>query len=233
MCRSRGIIENFKLGSAGDLSNLLGCVLTKQLPFQLYLAIYFCIADVILFSQWIYYSRQERKLRSLPDMIVAALPEISEHSRRQSRRGTAHGTPRRESFAPPHEGMVLDATEMEAGDDAMAPMLPRPRTRRPTTASDLAHRRSTSLVLFGLMLLTMRQTLPSLGTGPTSSALYGQDARATIGRIVARDLPVGDVDMISSNGMDPEQGTLQLGRIFAWVCTVFYLSSRMPQLWKN
>jgi len=40
----------------GDTTNLLGCILTQQLPFQLYTAIYFCIMDVFLLSQWGYYA---------------------------------------------------------------------------------------------------------------------------------------------------------------------------------
>ncbi|CAG8684552.1 15370_t:CDS:2, partial [Dentiscutata heterogama] len=40
----------------GDLANLVGCILTKQLPFQVYLAIYFCSVDFGLFFQYFYYS---------------------------------------------------------------------------------------------------------------------------------------------------------------------------------
>ncbi|KAI0345157.1 hypothetical protein BDW22DRAFT_1370916 [Trametopsis cervina] len=39
----------------GDISNLVGCILTHQLPFQTYLAIYFCFVDVTLVGQYIYY----------------------------------------------------------------------------------------------------------------------------------------------------------------------------------
>ncbi|CAG8782091.1 33783_t:CDS:2, partial [Racocetra persica] len=40
----------------GDLTNLVGCILTKQLPFQMYLAMYFCTVDLVLFSQYFYYT---------------------------------------------------------------------------------------------------------------------------------------------------------------------------------
>lgn len=56
----------------GDISNLLGCILTNQLPTvrcfvffvvgsqprsqQLYTAVYFCLLDVAILSQWFYYS---------------------------------------------------------------------------------------------------------------------------------------------------------------------------------
>ncbi|CAG8744856.1 11550_t:CDS:2 [Gigaspora margarita] len=39
----------------GDITNLLGCILTNQLPFQTYLATYFCIVDLALFYQYFYY----------------------------------------------------------------------------------------------------------------------------------------------------------------------------------
>ncbi|BGP13898.1 hypothetical protein JCM10213_002538 [Rhodosporidiobolus nylandii] len=42
---------------AGDFTNFLGCILTQQLPFQIYLSGYFLIVDVILCVQFAYYSR--------------------------------------------------------------------------------------------------------------------------------------------------------------------------------
>ncbi|KAF8136786.1 PQ loop repeat-domain-containing protein [Boletus edulis] len=40
----------------GDASNLIGCILTHQLPFQTYLATYFCVVDCCLLYQYFYYS---------------------------------------------------------------------------------------------------------------------------------------------------------------------------------
>jgi hypothetical protein len=40
---------------SGDLSNLVGCILTHQLPFQTYLAAYFCLVDFSLVAQYLYY----------------------------------------------------------------------------------------------------------------------------------------------------------------------------------
>lgn len=41
----------------GDSCNLLGCLLTDQLPFQTYLSIYFVLNDIVLDFQYIYYTR--------------------------------------------------------------------------------------------------------------------------------------------------------------------------------
>lgn len=40
--------------------SLLGCILTHQLPFQRYIATYFCCIDVVITIQYIYYSRMDR-----------------------------------------------------------------------------------------------------------------------------------------------------------------------------
>ncbi|TFY72684.1 hypothetical protein EVG20_g350 [Dentipellis fragilis] len=41
----------------GDLTNLIGCILTHQLPFQTWLATYFCTVDLMLLSQYFYYRK--------------------------------------------------------------------------------------------------------------------------------------------------------------------------------
>lgn len=38
---------------AGDVTNLVGCLLTHQLPFQIAVATYFCVVDCIILAQWI------------------------------------------------------------------------------------------------------------------------------------------------------------------------------------
>ncbi|KAF9454569.1 hypothetical protein P691DRAFT_717044 [Macrolepiota fuliginosa MF-IS2] len=41
----------------GDFSNLIGCILTHQLPFQRWLATYFVCIDLVLVIQYLYYQR--------------------------------------------------------------------------------------------------------------------------------------------------------------------------------
>ncbi|KDQ60972.1 hypothetical protein JAAARDRAFT_31968 [Jaapia argillacea MUCL 33604] len=53
----------------GDLSNLIGCLLTRQLPFQTYLATYFCFVDLTLVSQYLYY-------RSVSKPTPSAFPHV-------------------------------------------------------------------------------------------------------------------------------------------------------------
>jgi len=49
----------------GDVTNLVGCILTQQLPTQLYTAIYFQIMDVLMLSQYAYYTYKNRKPRQI------------------------------------------------------------------------------------------------------------------------------------------------------------------------
>ncbi|KAF8643913.1 hypothetical protein AX16_008929 [Volvariella volvacea WC 439] len=44
----------------GDFSNLVGCILTHQLPFQTWLATYFVAVDLTLVAQYFYYQRKSK-----------------------------------------------------------------------------------------------------------------------------------------------------------------------------
>jgi len=44
----------------GDITNLIGCLLTHQLPTQLYTAIYYCVMDVVMVTQYFYYRFRNR-----------------------------------------------------------------------------------------------------------------------------------------------------------------------------
>ncbi|KAH9050680.1 PQ loop repeat-domain-containing protein [Lactarius hengduanensis] len=59
----------------GDLTNLIGCILTHQLPFQTWLATYFCSIDIVLLSQYFYYRK-------------TATPTVTAFSQPRSRAGS-------------------------------------------------------------------------------------------------------------------------------------------------
>ncbi|KAG2020204.1 hypothetical protein CC2G_005572 [Coprinopsis cinerea AmutBmut pab1-1] len=61
----------------GDISNLVGCILTNQLPFQTYLATYFVAVDCTLVAQYFYYYKPPK------------LPPLYGHPRLASTPGTA------------------------------------------------------------------------------------------------------------------------------------------------
>ncbi len=45
----------------GDITNLIGCIFTNQLPTSLYTAIYYCAMDVLMLAQYFYYLFKNRK----------------------------------------------------------------------------------------------------------------------------------------------------------------------------
>ena len=51
----------------GDLTNLLGSIYTRQATWQVVLAFYYCIVDIVLVCQWVWYEQLKhgRRLRSV------------------------------------------------------------------------------------------------------------------------------------------------------------------------
>ncbi|CDW97604.1 hypothetical protein, partial [Sporisorium scitamineum] len=75
--QSPQLYENYRRGSVdglspvfltqwmlGDATNLIGCILTQQLPFQIAVATYFCCIDVCIMVQFVYYWTKARKERA-------------------------------------------------------------------------------------------------------------------------------------------------------------------------
>lgn len=75
--QSPQLYENYRRGSVdglspvfliqwmlGDFTNLIGSVLTQQLPFQIAVATYFCCVDACIMVQYVYYWSKARRSRS-------------------------------------------------------------------------------------------------------------------------------------------------------------------------
>ena len=136
----------------------------------------------------------------------------------------------------------LDDEEAEDWADSGSP-----RVRR---ASSRASRRGASMVFLGVWALFGIGTLVGNRNGSRS------DGIANIGRVLnsktstptaTAAIPTGFTDTVSSSVIiplsvilndsdlsesEPYKGRV-LGRIFAWLCTTLYLTSRLPQIWKN
>ncbi|EST07525.2 Cystinosin/ERS1p repeat [Kalmanozyma brasiliensis GHG001] len=75
--QSPQLYENYRRGSVdglsavfltqwmlGDATNLIGCILTQQLPFQIAVSTYFCCIDVCIMVQFVYYKLKSRRERA-------------------------------------------------------------------------------------------------------------------------------------------------------------------------
>ncbi|WVO13933.1 hypothetical protein L204_101558 [Cryptococcus depauperatus] len=80
----------------GDITNLIGCLLTDQLPFQTYLASYFCLVDLALLGQYFHYQpKAEPILRytysafsESPQQVLLVPPNTAPVNRTRSASGS-------------------------------------------------------------------------------------------------------------------------------------------------
>ncbi|CAG8476716.1 6766_t:CDS:2, partial [Scutellospora calospora] len=147
----------------GDIANLFGCILTNQLPFQIYLAMYFCVVDLALFYQYFYYNWFRYLLFS-------------------------NTMPVRSSYTL-EDSLELSITSKRTNE---------------------AHQRA----FYSTSTITS-----SISTSP-SSHIFERDNESVVGY------------MVPSKSFF-EYHAESIGRMFAWTCTILYLTSRMPQIWKN
>ncbi|GAA5851317.1 hypothetical protein JCM9279_001102 [Rhodotorula babjevae] len=127
--QSPQVYLNFKNGSVeglalpflvswflGDFTNLVGCVLTHQLPFQTWLATYFILVDIVLCGQFAYYSR----LRPVPHF--PPLSEAFPYAQPSPHASFVHGGRRsrsRHGRSRSSRTRLLHSHEVESEDDPL------------------------------------------------------------------------------------------------------------------
>lgn len=171
-----------------------------------------------------------------------------------SRERYGSGRPTRGGQIPPtspiHPSLQITSHDPRRTGDAMILDRGRPRQRegdqsdddaeqeewnQSTAASTVrtssrASRRGASLVFLGVWVLFGVGTLAGKRSG------FSSGTAASIGRVLTRRLPAVETSaLVTIFGQDIEDPSSVhlLGRIFAWLCTTLYLTSRLPQIWKN
>lgn len=190
---------------SGDISNLIGCILTDQLRFQKYLGIYFVSIDFTLLGQWIYYTRFN------PPTNTVAIEEASQptYVYADVEYQNKSDFPRPVAIPRNYNHLAVNGEEQSPllmiSDEAFSP--PYSASASPSkwyTLGEMEPRRSASprILLSAIFMLSMK----------TKNAL-----------------------VLTSNVAPTTSGIDQLlvGRIFAWVCAFLYLASRLPQIFKN
>ncbi|KAK9465068.1 PQ loop repeat-domain-containing protein [Lipomyces arxii] len=169
----------------GDATNLIGCLLTDQLPFQTFLATYYLIIDIILCAQYVYYSHIKAQT-----YYVLLSPS-----------------------APVSPGSPMSTNSSE-------------------TIRSLNRRRANIMLsLSAIVAIASAMVTPpsysgfSVATLPGAVLISGEgsddDFLAMAGKFTGlrRWFKLNDREFV--------------GRVFAWACTTMYLTSRMPQIYKN
>ncbi|ANB14341.1 Ypq2p [Sugiyamaella lignohabitans] len=162
----------------GDFTNLLGCLLTHQLPFQTLLGFYYVNIDIVLGLQYIYYSSREHRRQIILD--------------------------------------GKDSSDEESTDAVIS-----------TGSEILAHQTSAPIAI-------SKKTVRSL----SSSGLKAMLTSSFISSFTkVRAAPISEVSNVLATGatvatrawLDSES----IGRMSAWICAALYVTSRMPQIYKN
>jgi len=259
------LIVNWKLQSAeglalpflvnwliGDLTNLVGCILTHQLPFQTYLASYFCFVDACLISQYAYYTPFSRyflppptKLPGTPGYGYSSLPRSANVSAARGRSKSV--------------GM-----EIERGLRRLSLLREHGQDEDVQIQTEEMHERMASVGSQRAERSTSKQRSSNIGVRKAGMVFLAVGGLLQVGYLSEREerasgsvgQVIGEVELASMNyapslldaspwtfiaeplGMAIEpsrEGDTQrvVGRVFAWTCTTLYLTSRLPQIWKN
>lgn len=194
----------------GDATNFLGCILTHQLPFQTVLSAYYVCIDLILASQYFYYSKDEHRRQ-----IV--LPPADEYAGNVRPSAATASTaplviPRAPGLADDYDEDVADAID-SAIDDGDA------------SEHDSAAPSGAASPRWGWQRATRGL-----------SGLVSASFVASFSRVQGAPVPADPNTPTSSDGSAHHaaaSSAIVLGQVFAWICALFYLTSRMPQIYKN
>ncbi|CAG8610935.1 33883_t:CDS:2, partial [Racocetra persica] len=96
---------------------------------------------------------------------------------------------------------------------------------QPPKRTNETHKRVSTMV-FAILFFTFYST----STTTSSISITSHSTRLFERTLIANESDIGYI--IPSKSIF-EYHAETIGRIFAWTCTVLYLTSRMPQIWKN
>ncbi|KAL9633064.1 MAG: hypothetical protein Q9164_004921 [Protoblastenia rupestris] len=228
------IFKNYKLKSAsglsiyfltewllGDLTNLLGALLTGQAQWQVGIATYYVIVDVCLTSQYLWYTHfkswKTRKLRVYTGdgdwgsggsrEVLMTVDPVEEHIDGDSGKANCEIN-KSKAQEPPGGGNGSQKLDLTT---SAVPFGEKP-TREPQKAAFV---RPTSRTGSGTVNKTLLVSL--LCVTAAASPLPGPHAHW--------DSYV--------NTMQVSSRVEFIGRIFSWMSTLLYLGSRLPQIYKN
>jgi len=261
------LIVNWKLQSAeglalpflinwlfGDLTNLVGCILTHQLPFQTYLASYFCVVDACLISQYAYYTPFSRfflpppaKVPGTPGYSYSSLPRSAAVSATRGRsksvgleieRGLRRLSLLREQGY--QEGAEVPVEEMhERMASAGSQRAERSTSKQRSSNIGVRKAGMVFLAVGGLFRIGHQSIRETRTLKPIGEVLGELDiapvySAPTFFNTSALNLSFLDEPLRMVLEPNREADTERvIGRVFAWTCTTLYLTSRLPQIWKN
>lgn len=193
---------------SGDATNLISCILSRALPFQICLAAYYCFIDFILSVQFWYYTRVyprqkiHHNMLQSPNMMRPVLSRGSTHNVHHSRTNRFE-TPSR------------DQTLHRSGS-------PNRRYRM--------KRKSFILKLISSSIL-------SSSFGKANAMPIGKEAPASSSKLDILKSVIAAVGPVLLHWRAKlslgHYNSASVGATCGWISSCLYLSSRSPQIWKN
>lgn len=193
---------------SGDVTNLVGCLLSRALPFQICLASYYCFIDCILSLQFWYYTRVYPKQRIHHNLLQSPNMMRPVHSRGSGHHPHPSRTNRFES-----PGNELSLTRSHSSS----------RRYRSKRKSFILKLLSTSVLSssFGKANAMPLKVLSNTRGGSFDKIKSSMAALAPVLHLV-----VAKAALFHYNGAF-------VGAVCGWISSALYLSSRSPQIWTN
>ena len=223
------IYKNYQLKSAsglsiwflmiwllGDVSNLLGAVLTRQAGWQIVVAGYYVLMDVLMDIQYFWYTYRKSPRQG----------ELVRYGSGTERRGNGSDDGVFVGVSPPN-GTSTGSTHTEDRKSDMKSLDKSARSRNGQPPSrDVSTSFSKESKAPGSFNRTIRrQSTPSLGSSPRTLLLV---AMLCVVLAHASPLQLHIKDEVPATPLSEI-----IGRISSWCSTVLYLGSRLPQIYKN
>ena len=223
------IYKNYQLKSAsglsiwflviwllGDVSNLLGAILTKQAGWQIVVAGYYVFMDVLMDFQYFWYTYRKSPTRG----------ELVRYDSGTERRGSGSGDGVFVGVSPPNGTSTESVhTEDRKSDTKNLDASARPRKGQ-SPSRDVSTSFSKEKETPGSFSRTIqRQGISSFGSSPRTLLLISMLCvvlanASPLQRQTKDELPATSLSEI-------------IGQTSSWCSTVLYLGSRLPQIYKN
>ncbi|KAI4185215.1 MAG: hypothetical protein LQ346_005944 [Caloplaca aetnensis] len=230
------IIKNHKLKSAsglsvyflaewflGDLTNLLGALLTGQAAWQVVVAAYYVTVDICLVTQYFWYTHYKSWRENAAGELDLDYNETGDGTSRNALVGEA------QSFRPRSTSNSQAMVSKKPDEESKSSTKPR------SIGNSFKHNLSFSWSpkekgTPGSSYRSIRrpQNAPSPGVSPNTLLLV-----SLVFAVLSKASPLNSTPH-DHNTSTQKVETLQIaGRILSWMSTLLYLGSRLPQIVKN
>ena len=199
---------------AGDLTNLLGAIFTRQASWQIVVAGYYVFVDVALFLQFSYFSYYNSRTGSRAHVTTMNAENFS---------------------GDEDENSIQHSSKDMAGDKHSSPGNASPTSKRSANKQSKSQSPQGSSKHFNVM--DSEKRIPFLPHGDLfeGGKLNGALVAPMLFAVAAQARPLHDLAVsgpiiANTANINPLEMT---GRVLSWISTLLYLGSRLPQIYKN